>query len=83
MTADLISVNEKTVLSGSMPWRNELLQNRIDILTRDSQFIQSFNITIGNSYTHNEVPSDVINGLLERILMQDIHPDGFKSITFS
>ena len=54
----------------------ESMQSRIDKAMHDSKFIESFNITLGlesNGY-------DVINGLIGRILMQDIHRDGFKQI---
>ena len=62
-----------------MRWLNELMQNRIDKATCGLEFIESFSINMGN----RTVDYDVINGLISRIMMQDIHPDGFKSITFS
>ena len=55
------------------------MQNRIDKATCGLEFIESFSINMGN----RTVDYDVINGLISRIMMQDIHPDGFKSITFS
>ena len=36
LSADLISVNEKTVLKGTMPWLVECIQSRIDKATLDS-----------------------------------------------
>ena len=43
--------------------------------------MKSFNITIG--LYSGIVRSDMINGLVGRLLMQDIHPDGFEEITLS
>ena len=43
--------------------------------------MKSFNIKI-NLYS-GIVRSDMINGLIGRLLMQDIHPDGFEEITLS
>ena len=60
-----------------MRWLNELMQDRIDKAT-NSQFIQSIDIDLGG----NVVDFDVINGLISRILMQDI-PDGLKQITLN
>ena len=57
-----------------MRWLNELMQHRIDRATCGSEFIESFNIDLGK----HRVDYDVINELLERIMMQDIHQDGFK-----
>ena len=79
MATKLISMNGKTVLKGSMRWLNELIQDRIDKVILNNEFIESFNIDLGVNY----VDYDVINGLIGRILMQDIHPDGFKQIAFS
>ena len=62
-----------------MRWLNELMQDRIDKVILDNEFIESFNINLGVHYCDY----DVINGLIGRILMQDIHPDGFKEIAFS
>ena len=69
-------MNDKPILRGKIPWFMESMQSRIDKAMHDSKFIESFNITLGlesNGY-------DVINGLIGRILMQDIHRDGFKQI---
>ena len=33
--------------------------------------------------SYGEIQSDVINGLIGRLLMQDIHPDGLDEITLS
>ena len=57
-----------------MRWLNELMQDRIDKVTNDLELIESFEINLGD----HQVYYDVINGLLSRIMMQDIHPDGFK-----
>ena len=57
-----------------MRWLDELMQNRIDKVTGGLKFIESFEINLGGK----DVDFDVINGLLSRIMMQDIHPDGFK-----
>ena len=55
-----------------MPFLVECIQNRIDKATLDNHFVESFNIT-------NTWRSSVdINMLLGRILMQDIHPNGFN-----
>ena len=62
-----------------MRWLNELMQDRIDKVIPDIEFIESFSIDLGS----HKVDYDVINGLIGRILMQDIHPDGFKQITFN
>ena len=43
--------------------------------------MKSFNLTIG--LYSGFVQSDVINGLIGRLLMQDIHLDGFEEITLS
>ena len=75
----MISVNGKTVLKGTMRWLNELMQDRIDKVIPDKEFIESFSIDLGS----HKVDYDVINGLIGRILMQDIHPDGFKQIAFN
>ena len=63
-----------------MPWHNEVLQSHIDKVILDSKRIESFEIKIGN-YWHI-ITSEVISELFSRIFMQDIHPDGFKQITF-
>ena len=57
-------------------YHNELVQFLIDKATIDSHFIESFSIKMGG----HEL--DAFNRLLGRILIQDIHPDGLKSITF-
>ena len=57
-----------------MRWLDELMQNRIDKVTSGLKFIESFEIDLGGK----DVDYDVINGLLSRIMMQDIHPEGFK-----
>ena len=59
------------------PWRYALMQNRIDMALIDSKYIESFGIEIGS---HEEVPYDVINGLIGLLMMQDTHAGGFKSI---
>ena len=82
LSAKLITLNENTVFKGAMPWRNELLQNRIDRAILDSNFIESFNITIGVDHCKG-ADKEVMNQLLGRILIQDIHRDGFKEITLS
>ena len=43
--------------------------------------MKSFNITIG-SYEQT-LTSDMINELISRLLMQDIHRDGFDEIILS
>ena len=43
--------------------------------------MKSFNITLGRFYQISS--SDTINELLGRLLMQDIHPDGFEEIILS
>ena len=70
----IISVNEKPILKGKMLWLTELFQNRIDKATLNSELIDSFEINLGQ----HSVDYDVINGVIGRILMQDIHPEGFK-----
>lgn len=74
LKARLISVNENPVLKGKMLWLTELFQNRIDKATLNSELIDSFEINLGS----HDVDYDVINGVIGRILMQDIHPEGFK-----
>ena len=74
LKARLISVNENPVLKGKMLWLTELFQNRIDKATLNSELIDSFEINLGS----HDVDYDVINGVISRILMQDIHPEGFK-----
>ena len=61
----------------SMPWLPELMQHCIDKVILDSELIESFDITIGKRAYVNE-DNEVINGLIGRILMQDIHQDGLK-----
>lgn len=80
LTASLISVNDKTVFYGAMPWIVECMQSRIDRAMQDCQFIDSFNITM---HKFVFLKYDVSNQLVGRILMQDIHYEGFKQITFS
>ena len=63
---------------GSMPWLDEIMQMRIDNALIDSQFIESFDISIGI-----HAAKFYINELIGRILIQEIHPDGFKEITLS
>ena len=58
-----------------MPFLVECIQDRIDKATLDSNFVESFNIT--NTWRSPVSPVD-INFILGRILMQDIHPNGFK-----
>ena len=62
-----------------MIWFNDHMQGRIDNALIDSQFVKAFNITFGRS--GRTQGSDIVNELLGRILMQDIHPEGFKQIT--
>ena len=64
-------VNEKDILKTRIPCLMEIIQSRIDRATLDSHFVESFEIYGVHSY---------FNWLLGRILMQDIHPDGFKYI---
>jgi len=70
-------VNDKPILKGKVPWLIECIQSRIDKAIHDSDYIESFNITLGGRKSNGY---DVINGLIGRILMQDIHDDGFKEI---
>ena len=44
----MISVNGKTVLKGTMRWLNELMQDRIDKVIPDNEFIESFNIDLAS-----------------------------------
>ena len=74
LKARLISVNDNPVLKGKMLWLTELFQNRIDKATLNSELIDSFEFNLGS----HDVDYDVINGVIGRILMQDIHPEGFK-----
>lgn len=78
--ASMISVNDKTVFNGEMPWIMQCMQSRIDKAMQDDPFIDSFNISMGEN---GFASYDVINQLIGRILMQDIHVDGFKQITLS
>ena len=41
--------------------------------------MKSFNITIGSNV--GIIQADMINELIDRLLMQDIHTDGFEEIT--
>ena len=41
--------------------------------------MRSFNI----APSYGKIQSDVINGLIGRLLMQDIHPEGLEEITLS
>ena len=71
-----------------MPWRDDLMQSRID-KALDNYVMDSFNITIGRLTDMRfgdrdfRCSSDVINGLLGRMLMQDIHPDGLNELKLS
>ena len=58
----------------------QCMQSRIDRAMQDAPFIDSFNITMGKT---GFASYDVSNQLVGRILMQDIHNEGFKQITFS
>ena len=80
LTVDLISINEKPVLKGSIIWFIDHLQSRIDNAIIDCQLIDSFCIKFNNDRATQGC--DVVNELLGRILMQDIHHNGFKQITF-
>ena len=63
-----------------MPWCSEEIQNRINnVLQNDA--LKSFKIAPNSK--GEEIESDVINGLIGRLLIQDIHPDGFDEITLS
>ena len=64
-----------------MIWFNGHMQSRIDNVTLESQCIESFNITFGRCGSING--NHVLNELFNLILMQDIHPDGFKQITLN
>ena len=59
-----------------MIWLIDHIQSRIDNAIHKSEYVESFNITFG--LEGNIDGPDVLNELLGRILMQDIHPDGFK-----
>ena len=63
-----------------MLWRSEVIQMRINNALQN-EVMKSFNITPGSNC--GEIQSDVINELLSRLLMQDIHPAGFDEITLS
>ena len=80
LTAHLIEVNGKPVLKGTMPWRSELIQMRINNALQN-EVMKSFSISPNSK--GGRVQSDVINELISRLLMQDIHPDGFDEITLS
>ena len=82
MRASLISINEKPILKGSINCSNfnARIQSRIDNVIQDSEFIDSFNITLGGNGLATE---DVMNELIGRILMQEIHPKGFKNIALN
>ena len=64
------------------------MQSRID-KALDNCVLDSFNITIGRLTSMRfgdrdfNCSSEVINGLLGRILMQDIHPDGLNEVKLS
>ena len=59
-----------------MPCFVECIQSRIDKATHGSQLLESFNMS--NVFNHEY---DLENMVLGRILMQDIHPEGFKQVT--
>ena len=72
-----MSINEKPVLKGTMIWLIEHMQSRIDNVILDAEFIKSFNITFGRRgayWTYGYCSYGVLNELIGRILMQDIHP---------
>ena len=62
-----------------MPWLIDHMQNRIDNAL-SNQYMKSFNITLSHD---KEVGCGVVNELIGRLLIQDIHPDGLDQIKFS
>ena len=61
-----------------MIWSHAEMQSRIDNAL-GSELIESFNITLSMGC----LTDYCINELLSRILMQDIHPNGFREITLN
>ena len=62
------------------------MQSRIDNVILDAEFIKSFNISFGRRgayWNYGYCSYGVLNELIGRILMQDIHHEGFEQITLS